>query len=87
MGARSILLGWSIFADWISLFREIYQQSNEADTDCKAAVTLLAQINKILAVFFEKRVLSKMGVPDDWSLAFVKALFSTTFVLSMHQYT
>ena len=51
MGARTIFLGWPMFADGISLFRKLHQQSPGADTDivipnCEATVTLLAQINK-----------------------------------------
>ena len=92
VGARAILLGWPKFADGIPLFREVHQQSPGADTDvvipnCKAAVTLLSQIHKNPEVFFAKSVLPKMGVPEAWSLAFVKALFSRAYILSMHWYT
>ena len=54
--------------------------------NCEAAVNLLAQINKNPAVFFTTSVLPKMGVPDGWSQAFTRGLFSSAFVLSMHQY-
>ena len=92
VGARSIILGWPNYGDGIPLFREAHQQNPGADVDvvipnCEAAVGMLAQINKNPAVFFVEGVFPKMGVPQEWGMAFAQKLFSSALVLSMHQYT
>ena len=91
VGARSIILGWPNYGDGIPLFREAHQQNPGADVDvvipnCEAAVGLLAQVNKNPAVFFVEGVFPKLGVPEEWGMAFVQKLFSSAVVLSMHQY-